>query len=68
MPCGSRKNRCFGVIYRLHHYGDKSRRARNNIVYLRTVLRLLVNGNVPSSPILVTLMKEAIRCKPIMKP
>jgi hypothetical protein len=30
-------------------------------VFLRTVLPLLVTANVPSSPILVTLMMEAIR-------
>jgi hypothetical protein len=30
------------------------------IVYLRSVLRLLVTANVPSLPILVTLMMEAI--------
>jgi hypothetical protein len=30
------------------------------IIYLRSVLRLLVTSNVPSSPIPVTLMMEAI--------
>jgi hypothetical protein len=28
-PCGSCKNRCFGGTYRLHHQGDKNRRAGN---------------------------------------
>jgi hypothetical protein len=28
-PCGSCKNRRFGGTYRLHHQGDKNRRARN---------------------------------------
>jgi hypothetical protein len=55
-PCGYCKNRRFGGTYRLHHQADKSRRARN------TVLRLLVVVKVvPSSPIIVTLMMEAIR-------
>jgi hypothetical protein len=31
------------------------------IVFLRSVLRLLVTANVPSSPIFVPLMMEAIR-------
>jgi hypothetical protein len=31
-----------------------------NAVFLRSVLRLLVTANVPSSPILVTLMIEAL--------
>jgi hypothetical protein len=30
------------------------------VVFLRSVLRLLVTTNVPSSPILFTLMKEAL--------
>jgi hypothetical protein len=48
-PCGSCKNRRFGVTWRLLHQGD------NN------VRRLLVTASVvPSSPILVTLMKEAL--------
>jgi hypothetical protein len=48
--CGSCKNRRFGRTYCLHHQG------------LLSVLRLLVTVNVvPSSPILVTLMMEAIR-------
>jgi hypothetical protein len=53
---GSCKNRRFGGKYRLHHRGDKNRRARNS------VLRLLVTANVISiSLILVTLHMEAIR-------
>jgi hypothetical protein len=30
-PCGSWKNRRFGGTYRLHHLGEKNRRARNNV-------------------------------------
>jgi hypothetical protein len=49
-PCGSCNNRRFGGSYRVHHQA------------LRSVLRLLVTANiVPSSPILGTLMMEAIR-------
>jgi hypothetical protein len=62
-PRGSCKNRRFGGTYRLHHQGGKNRLARNNfsIVFLRSVLGLLVTANVvPSSPILVTLMMEAL--------
>jgi hypothetical protein len=33
---------------------------RNTSVFLRSVRRLLVTANVPRSPILVTLMKEAL--------
>jgi hypothetical protein len=52
--CGSCKNRRFGGTYRLLHQGDKN-------VFLRSVRRLLVAACVvPSSPILVTLMKEAL--------
>jgi hypothetical protein len=51
--CGSCKNRRFGGTYDLHYQGDKNQRARNNAS---------VSANVfPSSPILVTLMIEAIR-------
>jgi hypothetical protein len=46
------KNRRFGGTYRLRH----------QVVFLRSVRLLLVTANVvPSSPILVTLMIEAIR-------
>jgi hypothetical protein len=69
-PCGSFTDRRFGGTYRLHCQGGTNQRARNNvssnkqptIVFLRSVRRLLVTANVvPSSPILVTLMNEAIR-------
>jgi hypothetical protein len=47
MPCGSCKKRRFGGTYRL--------------VFLRSVRRLLVKANVvPSAPILVLLMMEAL--------
>jgi hypothetical protein len=53
-PCGSCKNRRFGGTWRLLHQGDKE------IFFLRSVRRLLVAACVvPSSPIFVTLMKEA---------
>jgi hypothetical protein len=46
-PCGSCKSRCFGGTW-------------NHLVFLRSVRRLLVAACVvPSSPILVTLIKEA---------
>jgi hypothetical protein len=69
-PCGSCKNRHFGGTYRLHHLGNKNRRARNkvssNFFVPRSVLRLLVTTiGIPSSPILVTLMMEAIRSSEI---
>jgi hypothetical protein len=49
--CGSCKNRRFRGTYHVHHQSDKTQPARNNI-----------NSNhvVSSSPILVTLMMEAI--------
>jgi hypothetical protein len=58
-------------MYRLHHQVDMNRRAKNVSSnwqpkgVFRSVLRLLVAANVvPSSPILVTMMMEAIRsCK-----
>jgi hypothetical protein len=51
--CGTCNHRLYGGTYRLHHQGDKNRRA--------SVLRLLVTANVvPSSTILVTLIMEAI--------
>jgi hypothetical protein len=57
-PCGSCKNRRFGGTFHLVHQGDK----KYHLVFLRIVRRLLVTANVvPSSPILVTLMKEALR-------
>jgi hypothetical protein len=60
-------NRRFGGTYRFYHQGDKNQRARNNvnsnyIMVLRSLNRLLVTAKcVPSWPILVTLMMEAIR-------
>jgi hypothetical protein len=49
----------FSEENRLHRQGEKNWRARNNV---RCVLRLPVTANaVPSSPILITLMMEAIR-------
>jgi hypothetical protein len=55
-PCGSCKNRRFGGTWRLLHQGDKNR----TLVFLRSVCRLLVAACVvPSSPIFVTLIKEA---------
>jgi hypothetical protein len=57
-PSGSCNNRRFGGMYRRHHQDDRNRRARNNF---SSVLRLLVTANVvPSSPILVIMMMEAI--------
>jgi hypothetical protein len=63
-PCGSCKNRLFGGKYRLHHciripYNIIT--VYYHIVFLRSVGRLIVTANiVPSSPILVTLMMEAL--------
>jgi hypothetical protein len=51
-PFRSCKNRRFGGTYRLRHQCD--------YVYLRSVLRLLVAANVPSLPIIVTLMMEVV--------
>jgi hypothetical protein len=64
-PCGSCKNRRFG---RLLHQGDKINElgtapavTSNRHMLRRSVRRLLVTASVvPSSPILVTLMKEAL--------
>jgi hypothetical protein len=75
-PCSPCKNRPFEATYRLHHRGTRigelgatlaitSNRStqRRHRVLLSSVLRLLVTANVvPSSPILVILMMEAIRC------
>jgi hypothetical protein len=49
-PCGSCKNRRFGGTWRLLHQGDKNRSVRRSLVAACVV---------PSSPIFVTLMKEA---------
>jgi hypothetical protein len=57
---GSGQNRRFGRLYRHHHQGNMNRQAR--ITFLRSVLRLLVTANVvPSSPIHITLIMEAMR-------
>jgi hypothetical protein len=57
-PCGSCKNRRFIGTYRRHRQGD--------ILFLPSGLRLLVTANVvPCSPILVTVMMEAIRSSEI---
>jgi hypothetical protein len=57
VPCGCSKNRRFAGTLRFYHQSDKS-----SIVFLRSVRRLLVTANaVPSSPILVTLLMEALR-------
>jgi hypothetical protein len=62
-PRGSCKNWRFGGTQLLFHQGDKNRWTRKNasLIFLRSVRRLLVTASVvPSSPILVTLMKEAL--------
>jgi hypothetical protein len=50
-------------MYRLHHQGDKNRRARDKAVtknQTRGVLWMLVTADVvPSTPIFVTLTMEA---------
>jgi hypothetical protein len=57
--CGSCKNRRFGRKYRQNHLGHKNRRSWNN---LSSLLPFEVTANVvPSLPILVTLIMEAIR-------
>jgi hypothetical protein len=54
-PCGSCKNRCFG--------GPSY---TNTKVFLRSVRRFLATASVvPSSPILVILMKQALRSSEI---
>jgi hypothetical protein len=72
MPCGSRKNRRLGGTYhpiigvkRIGELGTalavtttRSTLRRNTTCIMR---QLLVTANVPSSPILVTLMMETIR-------
>jgi hypothetical protein len=58
-PHGSCKNRRFGGTYRVLHQGDKNRWTRNNSIPKQraSVVRASV---ILSSPILVTLMKEAL--------
>jgi tRNA G26 N,N-dimethylase Trm1 len=56
-PCGSCKNERFGGTYRLLHQGNKT----VTVVFLRRMRRLLVTASVvPSSSILVALMKEGL--------
>jgi hypothetical protein len=53
-PCGRCKSRRFGETHGLHHQCEK-----NQLVFLRSVLQLLVTANVvPRALILVTLMME----------
>jgi hypothetical protein len=71
-PCGSCKSRRFGGTSRLLHQIDKmgelgatlavtSNRRMLRMVFLRSDRRLIVTASVvPSSPILVTLMKEEL--------
>jgi hypothetical protein len=59
-PCGSCRNRRFGGNSYLLHKGDKNPWTRNNASY--SMHRLLVTASVvSSSPILVPMMKEALR-------
>jgi hypothetical protein len=76
MPCGSCKNRRIGGTYGFHYQGDKNHRAKNKVssnkqpthaankemyFFIRSVRRLLVTASVvPSSSILVILMKEVL--------
>jgi hypothetical protein len=67
-PCGSCKNRCFHVseeltafVVRVTRIGDLGTTLAVTRVFLRSIRRLPVTaGVVPSSPILVTRMKEAL--------
>jgi hypothetical protein len=58
-PCGSCKNRRFGTT--LAASSNRHTLRRNHLVFLRSLCRLLFAASVvPSSPIFVTLMKEAL--------
>jgi hypothetical protein len=57
---GSCENRRFGGTYRLHHQGDKNRRARKPFAVISHQSMLQRENNFPSLPILVTLMMEVI--------
>jgi hypothetical protein len=62
--CGDCMNRHFGGTQRLHHKGDKNQYScfHSHRVFLPSVRQLLGTANiVPSSPIAVTLMMEALR-------
>jgi hypothetical protein len=48
------------AIIRVTRIGELGKLAVTNIIFLRSVLRLIVIANVPSSPILVPLMMEAL--------
>jgi hypothetical protein len=61
VPSENRGARMNGVFWDLTPCGScKNRRTLRRNVFLRSVRRLLVTASVPSSPILVTLMKEAL--------
>jgi hypothetical protein len=64
MPRGSCKNRRLGGTYRLHHQGDKNRWTRDvshtKYFFAVFISRQLTASVVPSSLILVTLMKEEL--------
>jgi hypothetical protein len=65
MPCRSCYNRRFRGTQCFHHQGDKNLRAKNVSSIKEPICAcwLLVTANVvPNSPILVTLMMEALRC------
>jgi hypothetical protein len=56
--CGSCKKQRFGGTLRLHHQGDKT---RATLCISSQRASATSYGYVPSSPILVTLMMEALR-------
>jgi hypothetical protein len=61
--CGSCKNRRYRGTWRIHHQGERIGELGITLavfVFLRSVRRLLITGKVPSSPILVILMMEAL--------
>jgi hypothetical protein len=61
-PFGSCKNRRFEGEYRLHHQGIKNRLTTLAVTSKKLATQLLVKAKVvTSSPILFTLMMEAIR-------
>jgi hypothetical protein len=60
-PCGSCKNRRVGGTYRLHHQDAKNERAKNSVSSNHQPKHSAKKYYVLSSPILVTLMMEAIR-------
>jgi hypothetical protein len=59
-PCGSSENRRFGGTYRLHHQSEKDQRAWNNVSRNTQRASVPTSNVVASSPILVTLIIEAI--------